>query len=198
MRRVGRLPSPLWRGVRGEGPWNHYGRAHPDVPTSRVTHAFQQIEHAISVVIGAILVVATLLVLASSAADMWGSVRQWPETSGVFEVVDKLLFVLMLVEILHTVRASITSLHLAVEPFLIVGLIACVRRILVVTLQTSGMTSAKEHAGPPFDHAMIELGVLAGLTLVLITSIYVSRLSHALEGGEAEGSTASEHPEPRG
>ncbi len=155
-------------------------------PTSVVTRTFQRIEHVISVVIGAILVLATLLVLTGTVAHMWAAVQEWPETANVFQIVDKLLFVLMLVEILHTVRASITSMHLAVEPFLIVGLIATVRRILVVTLQTSGMTSTG-HPAPPFDHAMIELGVLAGLTLVLITSIYLSRRSETITNEAVEG-----------
>jgi uncharacterized membrane protein (DUF373 family) len=154
----------------------------PDSETARpsaITKLFEQIEHAISVTIGAILIFATLLVLSSTAAQIWSSIREWPETGRVFEMVDKLLFVLMLVEILHTVRASITSMHLAVEPFLIVGLIATVRRILVVTLQSSGMAT-DDHPAPPFDHSMIELGVLALLTLVLMSSIYISRRSQAI------------------
>jgi len=150
-----------------------------------VTVVFSTIEHAISITIGAILVLATLLVLTGTIAHMWSATKEWPETGHVFEIVDQLLFVLMLVEILHTVRASVTSMHLAVEPFLIVGLIATVRRILVVTLQTSGMASGDRPA-PPFEHAMIELGVLATLTLVLISSIYISRKSKVLTNERVE------------
>jgi uncharacterized membrane protein (DUF373 family) len=154
---------------------------------SWVTAMFERIEHAISVSIGVILVFATLLVLTGTIAHMWTAIREWPETENIFQIVDKLLFVLMLVEILHTVRASITSMHLAVEPFLIVGLIATVRRILVVTLQTSGANSTTGHPAPSFEHAMIELGVLAGLTLVLITSIYLSRRSEEITNAEVKG-----------
>ena len=137
--------------------------------------AFIKAEHWLTIGIGIILVGATLLVLTGSLVGIWQSLKHWPETGGVFAVVDKLLFVLMLVEILHTVRASISTNTLAIEPFLIVGLIACVRRILVVTLESSG--TSVEGPQPPFNQAMIELGVLGGLTLVLITSIYMSRRS---------------------
>jgi hypothetical protein len=41
----------------------------------------------------------------------------------------------MLVEILHTVRISIRSHILVTEPFLVIGLIASIRRILVITLK---------------------------------------------------------------
>ena len=141
-----------------------------------VIEAFLKLEHWLTMGIGAILVVATLLALTGTLASVWDSARHWPETGGIFEIVDKLLFVLMLVEILHTVRASIETNKLAIEPFLIVGMIACVRRILVVTLESSGMSSNGKPA-PPFEHTMIELGVLGGLVLVLIVSIYMSRKS---------------------
>ena len=151
--------------------------AHENAP---VIELFIKIEHWITMGIGAILVVATLLVLTGTLAGVWSSARRWPETGGVFPIVDKLLFVLMLVEILHTVRASISTNKLAVEPFLIVGLIACVRRILVVTLESAGVSTDGSPA-PPFDHAMIELGVLGGLTLVLIVSIFLSRMSRSFK-----------------
>lgn len=140
---------------------------------------FEKVEHWITVGIGGVLVVATLLLLTGSLSDVWSDIRSWPETDGIFLVVDKLLFVLMLVEILHTVRASIQSSRLAVEPFLIVGLIATVRRMLIVTVESSP-SAPTSHPKPPFEHAMIELGVLGGLTLVLIVPIYLARLSKQL------------------
>jgi hypothetical protein len=47
----------------------------------------------------------------------------------------------MLVEILHTVRISIRSHILVItEPFLVVGLIASIRSILVITLEAATLT----------------------------------------------------------
>lgn len=144
-----------------------------------VTHIFTQVEHWITIGIGAILVVATLLLLTGTLAGVWDAARHWPVTDNIFLIVDKLLFTLMLVEILHTVRQSIASDQIAIEPFLIVGLIACVRRILIVTVEVSNQ--AKDQDQMHFDHAMVELGVLGGLTLVLIVSIYLSRRSRGVK-----------------
>ncbi len=138
--------------------------------------SFEKCEHWVTVGIGLVLICATLLLLGGSLAELWNNLKQWPETSSIFMVVDKLLFVLMLVEILHTVRASIQSHRLEVEPFLIVGLIASVRRMLIVTVEASS-SEAANHPREPFDHSMIELGVLGGLILVLIVSIYLARRS---------------------
>ena len=138
-------------------------------------HLFTLIEHWITIGIGAILVVATLLLLTGSLAVVADAVKKWPETTGVFLIVDKLLFTLMLVEILHTVRQSISSDQIPIEPFLIVGLIASVRRILIVTVEVADQ--AKQADQLHFEHSMIELGVLGALTLILILSIYLSRRS---------------------
>jgi hypothetical protein len=80
------------------------------------------------------------------------------------------------------VRASIQTHVLACEPFLIVGMIATIRRILVVTLETSDRPTASDlHLGSTasFNNAMIELCVLGLLTLVLAVAIYLSRHSKA-------------------
>ena len=50
-------------------------------------------------------------------------------------VLNQLLVAPMLAEILHTVRLSIRSHVLVTEPFLVVGLIASVGRILVISLE---------------------------------------------------------------
>ena len=138
---------------------------------------FEQVEHWIGVGIGGLLSLAAVLALTGAVTFAWQGVIQWPQVRSLFGVVDRLLFVLMIIEILQTVRASIQSHRLAAEPFLIVGIIATVRRILVVTLETSDQTSGSQAAigSITFEHAMIELGVLGILALVLAIAIYLSR-----------------------
>jgi uncharacterized membrane protein (DUF373 family) len=146
---------------------------HRDAP-----RVFEWIEHCIGVGIGALLSFAAVLALTGALTTAWDATIQWPEIRSLFAIVDRLLFVLMLIEILHTVRQSIQSHRLATEPFLIVGLIATIRRILVVTLETSDQTPAGQArigTAPSFEHAMIELAILAILTLVIAIAIYLSR-----------------------
>jgi hypothetical protein len=86
--------------------------------------------------------------------------------------------VLMLVEILHTLRISIRSHILVTEPFLVVGLIASIRRILVITLEASAITkggSWSTEGASIFRGAMIELGLLGLLILILVFSITLLR-----------------------
>ena len=77
------------------------------------------------------------LPLAGAPQILWEGLQDWSGTTARFNVIDQLLFVLMMVEILHAADASIRTGTIVCEPFLIVGLIACIRRVLVITLGTS-------------------------------------------------------------
>ena len=135
-------------------------------------------ERWISIIIAAFLVLAALLALVVAGVRLTeGLLHDGLDARLIVIVVDHLLLVLVLVEILHTVRQSIEAHELQAEPFLIVGLIATVRRILLVTLETSDAGMAPGGVAQNFSHNMIELGVLAGLTAVLVASIFVARRS---------------------
>ncbi len=159
--------------------------AHDGLPDSKFTrwlrqsaNLIQHAEQAVYVVIGGMLVLALVLALLGSFTLLFQGARDLSHTDAIFEIIDRLLFVLMLVEILHTVHASIRTGTLVCEPFLIVGLIACIRRILVITLETSQITQPERWGAgnmPLFQASMIELGVLALLIVVLVGSIRFTR-----------------------
>jgi hypothetical protein len=93
-------------------------------------------------------------------------------------VLDQMLIVLILVEILHTVRISIRSHILVTEPFLVVGLIASIRRILVITLEAASIAEVgnwSAEGASIFRANMIELGLLGLLILSLVFSITLLR-----------------------
>jgi hypothetical protein len=94
---------------------------------------------------------------------LWHGLGHWTIAAETLRVLDQLLVVLMLVEILHTVRISIRSHFLVTEPFLVLGLIAAIRRILVITLEAANLTKVGAFAGEGaniFRATMVELGLL--------------------------------------
>jgi len=129
-------------------------------------------------VLAVLLFITALATIANAGKMLWDGVSHWTIANQTLLVLDQLLVVLMLVEILHTVRISIHSHYLVTEPFLVVGLIASIRRILVITLEaatlTKGGTWSAEGAGI-FRASMVELGLLGFLVLVLVTSIALLR-----------------------
>lgn len=135
-------------------------------------------EIAIYVSLGFLLCCAALVGIGGALHLVWTAARDWTGTSAVFQLIDRLLFILMLVEILYTVRISIKSHLLVVEPFLIVGLIATIRRILVLTLQAEALTSNGRWNidGKAIFHAsMLELAVLGLVASIFVTAIYGMR-----------------------
>jgi hypothetical protein len=159
------------------------------------TQIFQQAEHSLYVALATLLCATSVLALVGAAAMLWTGLGDWAETNTVFTVIDRLLVVLMLVEILHTVLVSVRSGALTCEPFLIVGLIASIRRILVITLETSQATqqgAMSDGAERVFRTSMIELGVLGMLILVMVVSIYLLRRGDAVTTDHG----SSSHPPP--
>src|SRR5260370_32013904 len=102
-------------------------------PRREVPRLFEHIEHALAIGIGVLLSVAAVLALTGAATLAWDGVIQWPQTRSLFGIVDRLLFVLMLVEILHTVPASIQPHRPAPEPLLFFRMITAPRRLLTLT-----------------------------------------------------------------
>jgi uncharacterized membrane protein len=140
------------------------------------TELFLRVELVVYVALGILLSATALLALGSAALLLWEAIRDWSGTSAIFLIVDRLMFVLMLIEILHTVRGSVRSGALTPEPFLIVGLIASIRNVLVITLKSSGVTSegpGSIGAEMLFRSSIVELGVLGALILIFVVSIYL-------------------------
>jgi uncharacterized membrane protein (DUF373 family) len=153
----------------------------------RGAHFIHLMEQAVYFAIGGMLVLTLLLALAGAGKILWEGLQDWAGTGAIFQLIDRLLFVLMLVEILNTVQASIRTRTLVCEPFLIVGMIACIRRILVITLETSQITKPTHWPAEQmqiFYASMIELAVLGGLVIILIVSIYVTRIAMRVQSEE--------------
>ena len=137
---------------------------------------FGHIEHFIYIALGLLLSAGAVIALAGAGVKLWDGIHDWTSTETIFSIVDRLLFVLLLIEVLHTVRASIRSGGLTCEPFLIVGLIASIRRVLVITLQTSEATKPGNYSPENYAavrEAMTELVVIGGLILVLVASLFL-------------------------
>jgi hypothetical protein len=129
-------------------------------------------------VLGILLFITALLTIANAGKMLWMAVGHWTITTDTLVVLDQLLVVLMMVEIMHTVRISIHSHVLVTEPFLVVGLIASIRRMLVITLEAASLTKGgawSADGASIFRGSMMELGLLGLVILILVFSITLLR-----------------------
>jgi len=148
---------------------------------------FLAIEIVAYILLGLLLAVAAILGMGRTALLLLHSFAADAGADSLVIAVDRLLFVLMVVEILHTVRVSFRSGTLVAEPFLVVGLIASIRRVLVITLESSQANQYVKWSPESeslLHSTMLELVVLAGLILVMVASIYLLRRSRHRYAGE--------------
>jgi hypothetical protein len=135
-------------------------------------------EIIVYVIVALLLFVTAIAGTAAASKLLWEGFVSRPIAIQTLGVLDELLLVLMLVEILHTVRISIRSHLLVTEPFLVVGLIASIRQILVVTLESANLKKQGVWVADGlsvFRWNMLELGLLGFLVLVLVFSITLLR-----------------------
>ena len=160
---------------------------HADQDTTRIGalagRVFLRVEIYAYIILGTLLALAAAIGLGSTVLALWNAALEHGDADSLVNTIDRLLFVLMVVEIMHTVRVSFRSGTLICEPFLIVGLIASIRRVLVITLESSqasqpGNWSPQTEA--QFKGTMLELGILGGLILVMVISIFVLRYSQRM------------------
>jgi len=160
-------------------------------------------ETAVYMALGVLLAAAALLALSGTVPLFRTGIRDFTGTTVIFILIDRLLLVLLLVELLHTVRISVRSHVLVIEPFLIIGIIAIIRRTLVLTLQAEGFTQNmhwSDDVQANFRASMIEGCMLALLLVVLVASIYVIRKLEqekqpASESGSNDGLEPAQPPQ---
>jgi uncharacterized membrane protein (DUF373 family) len=123
------------------------------------------LEHAqdlLSLIVGVLLVVLAIVVLLLGVVDFFREVTHGVETA-VVNLLNRVLLVLILVEIMHTVVLSLRAHHLVTQPLLAVGLVAVIRKILFIL-------SSEETASTP------ELALLIAMIGVFVAAlILVSR-----------------------
>lgn len=86
----------------------------------------------------------------------------------IVPLLDRILLILLVVELLYTVQISFREHSVIPEPFLLVGLIAAIRRVLVLTAELAQVHALSEVV---FRRFVIELVVLTVLIVALVVSL---------------------------
>jgi len=86
-------------------------------------------------------------------------------------VLDTLLLVFIVVELLFAVRVILGKREVVAEPFLVVGIIASIKEIIVLSVEAADVIGK----GDRFRDSMTEVGVLGVLVLVLSVAAILLR-----------------------
>lgn len=155
-------------------------------PQLLAAQAFDYVEDGIYVVVAVLLVVAGVFVLGSALTTLVSNLSAGP-TKVVSGILDSGLLLFIIAELLHTVRATLQERTLVVEPFLIVGLIAGVRRLLLLTAQlVDSTTTGKPGTTFSWGQQGIEMTVLIGLILGVTVALVLYHRYHGPAGEDSD------------
>jgi len=118
------------------------------------------------------------------------SLRSAPTKIVMLEILDGLLLIFIFVELLYAVRACLRSHEIVAEPFLIVGILAGIKEIVVLSVEAATLLEK----GPAFSRAIVEIGVLAGVVLALAIAAFILR--ERRRDTEDAGEEAAEEEQP--
>jgi len=131
-----------------------------------IARAFTATEDFVYIGLGCLLAASAVTLLAKSVIAFWqGLVGGRIST---IELLDRILLILLIVELLYTVQVSLREHTLVPEPFLLVGLISVIRRVLVLT---AILGEKHEKNELPVQPMLLELAVLAGMIVALTAAL---------------------------
>ena len=99
----------------------------------------EHMQDVVTVSVGIILIALAAVLLVAGIVDFANGTYGYVVEAGS-HLLDDVLLVLILVEIVHTVVLSLRSHRLVAQPFIVVGLIAVIRRILFVLNPVTNIT----------------------------------------------------------
>jgi uncharacterized membrane protein (DUF373 family) len=137
---------------------------------SLVVKSLSRVEDLIYMGVGLLLAISAIALLGVAFRTFILASAEHTLRSQFILLLDQILQILLVVELLYTVQVSFREHRLVAEPFLVVALIAVIRRILVVTAEAAHLPEASPTV---FTRAIVELGLLTVMVLVLVGSLIV-------------------------
>ncbi|MGY1633214.1 phosphate-starvation-inducible PsiE family protein [Geodermatophilus sp. SYSU D01186] len=143
------------------------------------TRTLEIAENVVYAGIAVLLIVGSLLLLVVAGLKTVALLEDFSQAP-LLEMLDVLLLVFIFVELLFAVRATVERRELVAEPFLIIGIIASIKEIVVLSVEAAGVVGR----GDEFVHRMVEIGVLGVLVALLgVTSWLLRRKEREPEEG---------------
>ncbi|SRR5579871_1185770 len=141
-------------------------------PSGHLLHGLVHFEEALYAAVGILLAVAAVLVLVGTVHELVHAISTSAgAVSTAVTILDRILLTLIIAELVYTLRFVLRTHEIVAEPFLFIGLIAVVRRILIVTAQFEHPAAS----GRGLTNLLLELGLLGFLVLALSIALALIR-----------------------
>ncbi len=144
--------------------------------------AIEKVENVIYLAVAFILFALAALVLGKTAVS-FSSLGDASVIEVAAEVLDLLLLVFIIVELLFAVRTTLAERELIAEPFLLVGIIASIKEIVVLSVKAPDLVGTDE-----MPDTLWLMGVLTVTIVVLaVSSLLLRRKEREPSEGDSSG-----------
>jgi hypothetical protein len=137
-----------------------------------VARAFTAVEDIVYLGLGILLAGSAVALLVGGVISFGQNLMAGSLAANIVPLLDRILLILLVVELLYTVQVSFREHSLIPEPFLLVGLIAAIRRVLVLTAEFAEVRDKPEIL---FQHLVVDLVVLTCLIVAVVVSLILLR-----------------------
>ena len=143
----------------------------PPAHVSLGNRALVIVEDLVYVSLAVLLAAGALVLVVKAVVELVsGAQKSGPEA--MIDTLDAILLVFIFVELLYAVRITLKERQIVAEPFLVAGILVCIKEIIVLAVKSPTEYISK---GPEFARAMVEVGLLGLLVLVLSAAAVVLR-----------------------
>jgi uncharacterized membrane protein (DUF373 family) len=167
----GKPPASGATPAAGSGRNRGHDRWRPPVKWVTPDFVFRVGEDLVHYAVAAVLLVLAVMVLYNTIDQLVSEGTTF--ASRIIDCINGVLFVIIVMELLHTVLAHFERGGFQLQPFLIIGIISAVRHILTI----GARLTLTDVSGDVFRHSQIELGVNSGVVLGLAISLLMVRNS---------------------
>ena len=166
----------------GQGSGGGHGDLHggayalPTGESGPVARLIRIVEQGIALLVVLLLVVGAALVIFDVGRELLHELRTGEGEFGLTELLSQALLVLMIAEIISSVAALFEKRVLDAAPLLVIGIIASIRRLLVISAEAANFLAEGQEIP---DSMLIELGILSvavGIFAWSIRQVEISRI----------------------
>lgn len=122
--------------------------------------------------VGFSLLAVGIILFVQSWAEFLASARSGSFLLSCLNLVNNLLLIVILLELFRTIIRFLETDTLRVEPYLAIGIIACIRRMLTASAELGDLRHVPDEF---FGKYLQDMMMNAGLVIALIAGIYVLR-----------------------
>jgi uncharacterized membrane protein (DUF373 family) len=130
-----------------------------------------------------VMLLAGLVVIFDAGRELLDAIAERSIAEAIFSIVENALLALILAELVHTLLVGLGGRAIRPEPFIVIGIVAITRKMLLTTVLAPKATDGSQLLSP----LLAELLTLGALTLMLVACLVMLRFRGSADVDSSPG-----------